>query len=88
MATGNEANQEQKPADTPQAGEAQAAGEYAQAQGEARGEQQGAQQGGQDGQDGQRGDQFDGLKDKKPEELTPDELRLMADTMPGEGPGD
>jgi len=30
----------------------------------------------------------DGLKDKKPEELTPDELRLMADTMPGEGPGD
>lgn len=33
-------------------------------------------------------DQVDGLKDKKPEELTPDELRLMADTMPGEGPGD
>jgi len=33
-------------------------------------------------------DQIDGLKDKKPEELTPDELRLMADTMPGEGPGD
>ena len=33
-------------------------------------------------------EQFDGLKDKKPEELTPDELRLMADTMPGEGPGD
>jgi hypothetical protein len=32
--------------------------------------------------------QFDGLKDKKPEELTPEELRLMADTMPGEGPGD
>lgn len=30
----------------------------------------------------------DGLKNKKPEELTPDELRLMADTMPGEGPGD
>ena len=30
----------------------------------------------------------DGLKDKKPEELTPDELRWMADTMPGEGPGD
>jgi hypothetical protein len=30
----------------------------------------------------------DGLKGKKPEELTPDELRLMADTMPGEGPGD
>lgn len=33
-------------------------------------------------------DAVDGLKDKKPEELTPDELRLMADTMPGEGPGD
>lgn len=31
---------------------------------------------------------FDGLKDKKPEELTAEELRLMADTMPGEGPGD
>jgi hypothetical protein len=30
----------------------------------------------------------DGLKNKKPEELTPEELRLMADTMPGEGPGD
>lgn len=30
----------------------------------------------------------DGLKDKKPEELTPEELRLMADTMPGDGPGD
>ena len=30
----------------------------------------------------------DGLKNKKPEDLTPDELRLMADTMPGEGPGD
>jgi hypothetical protein len=31
---------------------------------------------------------FDGLAGKKPEELTPEELRLMADTMPGEGPGD
>ncbi|SFD92292.1 hypothetical protein [Massilia yuzhufengensis] len=30
----------------------------------------------------------DGLAHKKPEELTPEELRLMADTMPGEGPGD
>jgi hypothetical protein len=30
----------------------------------------------------------DGLDGKKPEELTPEELRLMADTMPGEGPGD
>lgn len=26
--------------------------------------------------------------DRKPEELTAEELRLMADTMPGEGPGD
>lgn len=33
-------------------------------------------------------DDVDGLKDKKPDELTADELRLMADTMPGEGPGD
>lgn len=33
-------------------------------------------------------DDVDGLKDKKPEDLTPEELRLMADTMPGEGPGD
>ena len=31
---------------------------------------------------------FDGLEGKKPSELTPEELRLMADTMPGEGPGD
>lgn len=31
---------------------------------------------------------FDGLEGKKPHELTPEELRLMADTMPGEGPGD
>lgn len=30
----------------------------------------------------------DGLAYKKPEDLTPEELRLMADTMPGEGPGD
>jgi hypothetical protein len=36
----------------------------------------------------QPGSDFDGLKDKKPDELTPEELRLMADTMPGEGPGD
>jgi hypothetical protein len=36
----------------------------------------------------QRPADFDGLKGKKPEELTPEELRLMADTMPGEGPGD
>jgi len=32
--------------------------------------------------------EIDGLANKKPEELTPEELRLMADTMPGEGPGD
>ena len=32
--------------------------------------------------------EVDGLADKKPNELTPEELRLMADTMPGEGPGD
>jgi hypothetical protein len=31
---------------------------------------------------------FDALATKKPEDLTPEELRLMADTMPGEGPGD
>lgn len=50
----------------------------------------------QDGQQEQKGNEaqqqqptdFDGLKDKKPDELTPEELRLMADTMPGEGPGD
>lgn len=58
-------------------------------------EQQGQQQGQQE-QQGQEqaptgeaaATDVDGLKDKKPEELTPDELRLMADTMPGEGPGD
>jgi spore germination cell wall hydrolase CwlJ-like protein len=33
-------------------------------------------------------DAFDALANEKPEELTPEELRLMADTMPGEGPGD
>lgn len=33
-------------------------------------------------------DDFDGLEGKKPDELTPEELRLMADTMPGEGSGD
>lgn len=36
----------------------------------------------------QQSPDFDGLEGKKPEELTPEELRLMADTMPGEGPGD
>ena len=43
------------------------------------GQQQNRQQAGQD---------VDGLANKKPEELTPEELRLMADTMPGDGPGD
>lgn len=36
----------------------------------------------------QAADDTDGLTGKKPEELTPEELRLMADTMPGDGPGD
>jgi len=39
-------------------------------------------------QNAQQSSDFDGLEGKKPEELTPEELRLMADTMPGEGPGD
>lgn len=47
-----------------------------------------ALQPGNDQQAQPKPDDVDGLKDKKPEELTPDELRLMADTMPGEGPGD
>jgi hypothetical protein len=48
--------------------------------------QQDAQQDAQ--QNAQQPTDFDGLEGKKPEELTPEELRLMADTMPGEGPGD
>jgi spore germination cell wall hydrolase CwlJ-like protein len=54
------------------------------------GNQQGADQSGQSQQQAQPGAQpdFDALANKKPEELTPEELRLMADTMPGEGPGD
>jgi hypothetical protein len=47
-----------------------------------------AQQHEQDLQDNAAEDEIDGLKGKKPEDLTPEELRLMADTMPGEGPGD
>lgn len=39
-------------------------------------------------QEAQQPVDFDGLEGKKPEELTEEELRLMADTMPGEGPGD
>jgi hypothetical protein len=51
------------------------------------------QQGAQSGQSQQQAQpdnhpDFDALANKKPEELTPEELRLMADTMPGEGPGD
>lgn len=43
---------------------------------------------GADAQQASSADDVDGLKGKKPEDLTPEELRLMADTMPGEGPGD
>lgn len=51
--------------------------------------QQNAQPAAGQQQPGRAGDDTtDGLKDKKPEDLTPEELRLMADTMPGEGPGD
>ncbi|MES2901199.1 MAG: hypothetical protein V4723_15825 [Pseudomonadota bacterium] len=39
-------------------------------------------------QDAADDEAIDDLMAKKPEELTPEELRLMADTMPGEGPGD
>ncbi|MGJ7917189.1 hypothetical protein ACI48D_17160 [Massilia sp. LXY-6] len=54
------------------------------------GKQQAAEQTGQSQQQAQADHHpdLDGLADKKPEELTPEELRLMADTMPGEGPGD
>jgi hypothetical protein len=54
------------------------------------GNQQGAGQSAQSQQQAQPDDHpdFDALANKKPEELTPEELRLMADTMPGEGPGD
>jgi hypothetical protein len=54
------------------------------------GNQQGADQTSQSQQQAQPDNHpdFDALANKKPEELTPEELRLMADTMPGEGPGD
>ena len=54
------------------------------------GNQQAAGQAGQSQQQAQPDNHpdFDALASKKPEELTPEELRLMADTMPGEGPGD
>ena len=38
-------------------------------------------------QQGKKPDESD-LDERKPEDLTEEELRLMADTMPGEGPGD
>ena len=63
----------------------QATGGQAQPQGQQQEQQPGGQQADQGGS--QQSD-FDGLENKKPEELTPEELRLMADTMPGEGPGD
>jgi hypothetical protein len=52
--------------------------------------QQGTDQAGQSQQQAHQDNHpdFDALANKKPEELTPEELRLMADTMPGEGPGD
>ncbi len=55
-----------------------------------QGQQQGQEQGQQQAQpqNQQQAHDVDGLAGKKPEELTPEELRLMADTMPGEGPGD
>ena len=65
--------------------------QQSQQQGQQSGQQQGQQSGQQQSQhQAQPGAQpdFDALANKKPEELTPEELRLMADTMPGEGPGD
>jgi hypothetical protein len=41
---------------------------------------------GQD-QQGKKANESD-RDERKPEDLTEEELRLMADTMPGEGPGD
>jgi hypothetical protein len=41
---------------------------------------------GQD-QQGKKADESD-RDERKPEDLSEEELRLMADTMPGEGPGD
>ena len=52
------------------------------------GQQQAQPQGQQQAQEASTATEVDGLAGKKPEELTPEELRLMADTMPGEGPGD
>jgi hypothetical protein len=64
--------------------------QQAQQQSVQTGNQQGAGQSAQSQQQAQPDDHpdFDALANKKPEELTPEELRLMADTMPGEGPGD
>jgi len=58
-----------------------------QEQSQQQGQQSGQQQSQHQAQPGAQPD-FDALANKKPEELTPEELRLMADTMPGEGPGD
>ncbi|MFC0253030.1 hypothetical protein [Massilia consociata] len=70
--------------------DAQASGQPQQQQQQQQ-QQQGQPQG-QSEQQAQPGNggatDVDGLANKKPEELTPEELRLMADTMPGEGPGD
>lgn len=79
-------NNEQK-SQQQQQGSGQAAQEQTQdqAQDQAQGQQQAQPQG---QQHGAATADVDGLADKKPEELTPEELRLMADTMPGEGPGD
>ena len=49
------------------------------------GNQQGEQAGSQQQAQERMPADVDGLEGKKPEELTPEELRLMADTMPGEG---
>jgi hypothetical protein len=54
--------------------------------GSAAGGNPGSSAGGGPGQSSQSGP--DGLAGKKPEELTPEERRLRADTMPGDGPGD
>jgi hypothetical protein len=76
---------EQKSQDQQQGGQPAVQG---QAQGQQGAQQQAQPQSQQQGQDPTATTDVDGLANKKPEELTPEELRLMADTMPGEGPGD
>lgn len=90
MATENPSTRQEQAPGAPQAGQQEnKAGAQADTQ---AGTQVGTQAHAQSEAEAQgqaRGEEnFDGLADKKPEELTPDELRLMADTMPGEGPGD